>query len=261
MTDAYDSRVVLLLCRMINLKELTLSLNVHRTTFIDRTHLDEEFLNYMPKLNTFIFHICTSLLTYHGMQMLSTDDIQKTFIDWKYSSISCCVDYLANAVGLCHIYSTPVKINRFMYITNSFRDNHFQFVTNVLFYDTRSFEHDFFQWTSRAFPLLVKLKISNFSQQEKKNKSSLSIIKYLRLNRLDIINAHIDYAYQFLCHTTTYLPYLVTLVIKYDKLIEVTNNFTNDLTRSNCENVNRLCHGEITAYPKDFYQYFPCLPK
>ncbi|CAF2418395.1 unnamed protein product [Rotaria sp. Silwood2] len=214
LTNAYDCHIVPLLRQ--------------RLTFIDRIHLDEQVLNYMSKLNSFTFHICTFISTSNTVQFLSTNDIQKTFIDWKYSLISCCVDYFSNEIGLCHIYSTPVKITRFMYVTNSFRGSHFQFVTDLKLYDTHSFEHDFFEWASQAFPLLNKLTIFNLIPQENKRQIS-SIIKYLHLRRLDLINAHIDYANQFLFHTYAYLPRLVTLMIRYEQLTIVTNNFTNDL--------------------------------
>ncbi|CAF4743491.1 unnamed protein product, partial [Rotaria sp. Silwood2] len=38
----------------------------------------------------------------------------------------------------------------------------------------------------------------------------------------------------FLRHAITYVPCLQKLVIQYEKLVTVTNNFTNDATRLNC---------------------------
>lgn len=248
---------------MSNLKSLILNLNIERLVFIDRIYLDEQVLNHIPKLNSFTFHICTAISISNTVQLLSTKDIQQTFIDWKYSSITCCVDYFSNDIGLCHIYSTPVKMIRFMYVTNSFRGYDFQFVKNLKLYDTRSFEHDFFEWINRACPLLRYLTIYNLTPQENKrqNEKKTSIIKYLHLIRLDLDNAHIDYANQFLCHTSTYLPHLITLVIRYEQLITVTNNFTNDLTRVNCAQLKRLLNDELTVYPSHFYLYFSSLSK
>jgi hypothetical protein len=135
----------------------------------------------------------------------------------------------------------------------------FPFVTDLKLYGTSSFEHVFFEWTARAFLLLKYFTLHNLTSQENKrnDKQNSSIIKYLHLITLNLSNIHIDYARQFLCHINTQLPNLHTLMIEYEQLETVTNNFTSDLTRINCAQVKQLLTNELNVYPEHFYLYFP----
>ncbi len=87
-------------------------------------------------------------------------------------------------------------------------------------YDTRPFEHDFFQWLSRALPLLKYLKVDNLIPQKNQHsiedKQISSRISYSHLLRLRLMGAHIDYANQFLHDTQAYVPRLQTLKIQYE---------------------------------------------
>ena len=94
---------------MPNLKDLTLRLYIKRERFIDGIHLDEQVLIHMPKLDSFQFYICTQISTSNTNQLLSENDIQKTFMDWKYSSVNCCVCYFSNQLVLSYIYTTTTK--------------------------------------------------------------------------------------------------------------------------------------------------------
>jgi len=84
-------------------------------------------------------------------------------------------------------------------------------------------------------------------------------ISYNELVLLRLIFAHIDYAYQFLHHTKAHVPQLRTIDIRYDKLITVTNNFTNPGTKVNCSQVKQIRFEEILVYPEHFHDYFPSL--
>ncbi|CAF1140635.1 unnamed protein product [Rotaria sp. Silwood1] len=109
LTNHYDDQIQPLLRRMPNLKDLTLRLFMKRERFSDGIHLDKQVLIHMPKLSSFKFHICATISTSNTNQLLSDTDIQMTFIDWKYSSVNCCVYYLSNQLGVAHIYTTIVK--------------------------------------------------------------------------------------------------------------------------------------------------------
>jgi hypothetical protein len=149
-----------------------------------------------------------------------------------------------------------------MFLTNSFRGQHFQFVTNLSLYDTRPFEHDFFKWLSHAFPLLKYLIVHNLTSQVN-NCQTQTIndkqISYLHLVRISLIHAHIDYANQFLRDTDTFLPNLHTVTIQYEKLVIVTNNFTSDATRIICNQLRELVFNELIVYPEHFHLYFPLI--
>ncbi|CAF4230497.1 unnamed protein product, partial [Adineta steineri] len=151
-TTAYDYRILPLLRRMPNLKTLTFGLNIVRLTVIDGLHLNEELLIHMTYLNKFIFHICTVLPVFEAKYFLTTNDIKKTFLNWKYSSVNCCINHFSDGYSYYHIYSTPFQMIRFKCLSNSCRGQDFLYVTNLWLFDTRPFEHDFFEWLSQACP-------------------------------------------------------------------------------------------------------------
>jgi hypothetical protein len=253
---------------MINLESLTLHLNLKRKRFINGIHLEEKVLIHLPKLTSFTFHIFTTISIYNTNYLLSADDIQKTFIDWKYSLVNCCVYYFDNRLGVSHIYSTAAKMTYIKHVANRFHGKKFRFVTDLKLYGTCSFEHSFFKQIARVFPLLKYFTLHNLMRQEKKReikiingKPRFPVIQYLHLTRLNFIDIHIDYALQFLCYTNTYCPNLDTLMIQYDQLITVTNNFASDLTRKHCAQIKRLLTDELIVYPEHFYCYFPSLEK
>jgi hypothetical protein len=88
-TDAYNYQILPLLRRMTNLNSLTLHLYVKRLTVPDGIHLNENILHHMLHLNTFIFHIRTIMLASETNIFLSADNIQNTFMNWKYSPVKC----------------------------------------------------------------------------------------------------------------------------------------------------------------------------
>ena len=66
------------------------------------------------------------------------------------------------------------------------------------------------------------------------NKHRGSINHFSYLTRVVLTCAHVDYINEFLCQTKSYVPRLSLLEIDYERLVIVTNNFTNQLTRINC---------------------------
>ncbi|UJR11733.1 hypothetical protein I4U23_015914 [Adineta vaga] len=257
-TTAYDCRIVRLLHRMINLKKLTLCLYTLRMKVTDGIVVNENILCHMLNLDKFTFHICTFMLTCYTNDYLSTNDIENTFINYKYSQVGCSIDHLSNANTYCHIYSIPFQMTFFMYLTKSIQNHYFQFVIDLTLYDTRPFEYDFFQWISKAIPLLKYLTLDNFLAQLNKCENRLCI-SYNNIIRFRLTHAHVDYVYQFLCHTKAYVPKLSILKIQYDKLLTVTDNFTNVTTQINCNQLKELVFDEIIVCPEHFHNYFPCL--
>jgi hypothetical protein len=252
---------------MSYLKHLTLHFTaMHRSQFIDGSHIDNEIVSYMAQLNTFNFHIATiTRISDMGYQK-SSDDIQQTFVNWKENQIKCYVDYFSNNIGACHTYSCPYNFAYIDGVSNSFQGGRFKSVTKVVLYDTRSFEHDFFEWIPKAFPYLKRLVVINPKPQKHKYSNDringqqiCPTILYTDLICLSLISGHIDYVDQFLHDEKACIPRLAQLIIKYEHLVAVTNNFTSETTRINCANVRRLVIKKSIVYPENLYHYFPLL--
>jgi len=196
---------------------------------------------------------------------LFANDIKNTFNDWKYGLVNCHVDYFSDGVGQCHIYSIPFKMIRIDGVTHSFFGNCFRFVIEIRLYDVHPFEHIYFKWIACAVPLLKFLVVDNMTPPKRKevfetmNESKYLIISFLRLIRVALTNAHMDYVELFLHDTKFNLPCLSSLEINYEKLVTVTNNFTSDLTRIKCTQLKILDFRKNIVYPEHFNLYFPLL--
>ena len=160
----------------------------------------------------------------------------------------------------------PFKATHFIHLTNSFRGYHFQFVLDLILYDTRPFEHEFFERISHAFPFVRYLLVHNLKPQKKNHqtetvhdKQFFSKISFPYLFRLRLTNAHIDYANQLLHHTNAYISHVFTPSRSYEKLVTVTDNFTNDKTRDICGQLKRLVLDQLLVHPEHFYLYFSSL--
>ncbi|CAF2641682.1 unnamed protein product [Rotaria sp. Silwood2] len=211
----YDELILPFLHRMSNLEKLYLYLLIcKRETFIDGNEMKINIINHMPYLNTFIFNIYSFIHFNYQINLLSNEDIQKTFKNFKYNEIVSCVDYFPKAeIGLCHIYSYPYQLEHYDTMTNNFPGGLFTCVRKILLFDERPFEHEFFIQISQSFPFLEKLTVVNQKRQHNKSfrisknfNENLSIIEYPHLNELDLTAAHIDYVKQFLFDTKTCLP-------------------------------------------------------
>jgi hypothetical protein len=90
------------------------------------------------------------------------------------------------------------------------------------------------------FPFLQKLIIWNPELLKNEQHHSSTLITFNHLFELNVMYAHSDYVIQFVCERNTRLPCLTNLQIDYKTLATVTKNFTNDATRLNLVNHNKL---------------------
>ncbi|CAF3381034.1 unnamed protein product [Rotaria sp. Silwood2] len=262
-TEKYDNFVVPLLRRMINLEELKLYLSILRinSTYVNGVQLYDDILIYMPRLKKFYF--CIEASVYNKdirIDLPSNEDIQNSFMRREYGPIGSYIQpiLIERGISRCHIYSLPYQFEHFFYLNNYFKSGIFDKVQYLMMMELHPFEHNFFKIISEDFCFLKELHIiNNKSQKEKQQSSTLIIFRHLAI--LDLIDAHIDYAEQFLFDKNTHLPRLRYLRILYESLRMVTNNFTNDEARLTCGKVKYLEIHEPFVRPKNFHEYFPLL--
>ncbi|UJR30029.1 hypothetical protein I4U23_017574 [Adineta vaga] len=247
-TRCYDTEVVPLLRRMLNLEELSLFLLVRsKFVYIDGDQLYDEILNYMPQLNKFIFHIHTLIMMYNlYMERFKSID---AFAD----------DKLVNNMAYCHVYSLPYQFNELLYLSSCFQGGKFDNVRLLTMFDVRSFEHELFKIISQDFSFLQQLSIYNSYRQMNEQHHSCKLITFNHLFKLNISCAHDNYVTQFLSNKITRLPCLTNLTIWYPALLSVTKNFTNDDTRLNCSKIKYLVTHEPFVRSQNFVSYFPSL--
>ncbi|CAF1424026.1 unnamed protein product [Rotaria sordida] len=264
-TFDYDKQVVPLLCRMLNLEELTLFVSVIRTksTYIDGNQLYDKVLNYMPRLNKFIFSIHTHISNEYSKKKIdlpSNNDIRNSFTKRGIQSIDIFADdKLINNRGNCHVYSLPYQFNDFLFMNSCFQGGRFDKVRLLSMDDIRPFEHELFQIISQDFPFLRTLIILNNIPQKNKQHHSSTLITFNHLFELDLFCVHNDYVIQFLSDKNTRLPCLTNLIIRYETLLIVTNNFTNNATRLNCSKIKSLVTHKLFVGSQDYHSYFPSL--
>ncbi|CAF3401149.1 unnamed protein product [Rotaria sp. Silwood2] len=260
-TFEYDTLIVPLLCRMINLEELKLYLSVGRfdSTYIDGIQLYEQFLIYMTQLKKFTFNIKTQVENRNvTIELPSNEDIQCTFIGRNYPEV---VSYIntnpCECDGECHIYTLPYDFDYFLNLNNSFQGGMFHKVRQLTMKDMIAFEHELFQLISQDFPFLEYLRIYNDYPQKDKQHSSSTLITFSYLTLLDLESAYVDYAELFLLEKNMHLPRLVTLTMQYKSLTTVTHNFTADATHFNFNKLKSLRASRKFVRPENFHQYFP----
>jgi hypothetical protein len=253
---------------MSNLEQLGLYIAVFiDTTFIDGNHLKRNIINRMSRLKQFTFYIRSSMFICNQVDFPSTEDIQRTFIDFPDNNIISYVDYFPEAKeSQCHIYSYPSFMPYYGNITNNFPGGLFKYVRVVSLFDEHPFEHEFFLRIQKSFPFMEKLSVINSKSQNLKqsyesnnDNRNLSLIEYSFLGELAIFSVHDDYIEQFLFDTKTYLQNNVLLHINYESLQRVTHNFTREDTRINCAKIHELkLYGETTCPNSSLQEYFPC---
>ena len=251
---------------MTNLESLTLFLAIEeQDQFIDGSNLTRNILSHMPHLNQFRFNIRSIVSFDNQLHVPSNDKIQRSFRNCTDDEVVSYVDYFpSNKRGQCCVYTYPYTMLHFDGITNSFPGGLFKYVRYVRLVDERPFEHPFFLSIAQAFPSLKQLDIKNFEpqkcqddQENNKNNRHLPIIEYSHLTALELLDAHDDYAEQFLLHTRTCFSNPIYLFIGYDTIQRVTHHFTRDATRVNCGKVKWLCMPRTSPLPKHFNLYFP----
>ena len=247
---------------MFNLEKLDLQLKVDRHKgFIDGNHLKENIINHMPRLNEFTFNIRVFNHIYNRVNFPSNEDIQHSFKDFTNNRIISCVDLFQEQIyRYCHIYSYPYTMECYDNISNNFPGGLFKCVHTVSLYDEYPFEREFFLQIAQSFPLMKELTVINAKPQKNKlyrksnnDNQDLSIIKYPHLTMLDLFNAHADYVEQFLVDTEMSL---VDLIVDYEAMKRVTENFTRNTTRINCaklDSISLLGADKITKHIKHYF--------
>ncbi|CAF4633007.1 unnamed protein product [Rotaria sp. Silwood2] len=204
--------------------------------------------------------INTLLYNSVNISLPSNNDIQRSFIERKYQQVgSYADDNLMKGEAQCHIYSLPYQFDNFHYLNNSFQGGRFEKVKCIKMTDIRPFEHEFFKIISQSFPFLQHLSVKNDEQQKNKQHLSNTLIIFPHLRSLHLILAHIDYVEDFLMKKTTHLPCLLYLKIKYEQLLIITNNFTNNSIEFNFSQLKVLSIVEPFVRPENFHSYFPQL--
>ncbi|CAF3298072.1 unnamed protein product [Rotaria socialis] len=160
----------------------------------------------------------------------------------------------------CHIYSYPYSLTHYNYITNNFRGGLFKHVCKISLVDERPFEHEFFLQIAKSFPFVRELRIHNREPQNN-DKQQCSIIEYPHLTKLVLTQSHCheNYLEQFLNSSKMYLSNNIYLIVDYDSLQRVTDNFTSDTTRMNCAKIKYLNLDIQPELSLDLIKdYFPC---
>ena len=243
---------------MLNLEKVDLYLVIPcKNRFLNGNDLKENLLNHLMKLNQLSFNIRSIIRLSNEMNILSNEDIQSTFNDFFNNRILCSVDYFSEMKqGQCHIYSYPYQWKEYHQITNHFRDIISKYVRQISLFDEQSFEHEFFLQISKSFPLMKKLTLINEKAQKKKN-HHLSITEYPHLSYLNLTDAHDDYLEEFFLQTNTSLPDHLHLSVDYQRLKRVTQHFTSNTTRNNCQKLRSLVLIGKHRIPKYVKEYFP----
>ncbi|CAF1083417.1 unnamed protein product [Adineta steineri] len=246
----YDDLIIPLLQRMINLEELILYLSIIRNNknYIDGNQLYDDILVFMPRLNKFIFNIYTNVDKSNvGTVFSSNEDIQHSFRRKEYGLISSYVEnYTTENIRNCHIYSLPYEFKSRCHIYSL----PYQFKNLLLL--NNSFQGGMFD-NVRSLLYIIN------EEPQKNKQESLPPVKFSHLIHLGLNGSHTDYAEQFLVDKRCDLPFLLSLLIDYESLDLVTNNFTNDATRLTCSKLTSLHLKKPFVPPKIFYEYFPLL--
>ncbi|CAF3366342.1 unnamed protein product [Rotaria socialis] len=265
-TFQYNELIVPLLHRMANLEQLDLHLVVHcEKRFVDGYNLKYNIINRLLQLNKFLFNIRSCLYLNDQICLLSNEDCQHSFNDFKNNKIISCVDYFqVFKHGQCHIYSYPYRAKTYEYITNNFPGGLFQYVREVSLYDDRPFEHEFFVKIAKSFPFMEQLTIYNRKPQKNKSyeqskydNQHLSPIQYPYLSVLELLSAHDDYVEQFLLDIKTSIIRTVNVQVLLSTLDRITQSFTRDATRINCGKLFSIYVPRDMSISTQLKDYFP----
>ena len=222
----------------------------------------------MPQLRTFDFEITTSIRSIEQANQKSNHELQKTFISERYDQVISYIDYDTGGGAQSHIFSLPYTMDETLHLSSNFPGGLLSNICSLLLMDNyHPFEHQFFMKIAQSFPCLTNLSIFNqepqrhkrLNQSDENSPQLLSIIEFSHLNNLTLFFSHIDYSEQFLVDINTRLPHLVDLIISYDSLEIVTENFTRDATRRSCAQLNYIQFHQSIVLPESFYLYFPSL--
>ena len=187
-TLAFDSKVVPLLRRMLNLEELRLSFRIrHRILFVNGIYLKSEVLHLMSKLNRFEFDISCDRTVIDSNAKPTSAFIRRTFIENGYD-VDCYIDYPRNDIGQYHVYPLPFTRDRIHSIKLRFPGGNFLTVRILRVWNLdRSFEHSFLTVSNTIEQL------ENPSWIWTRSKQSSSVIEFPHRSELYLVDVHIDY--------------------------------------------------------------------
>ena len=259
----YGTHLVPLLRLMNKLEQLTLNVSVGTgERLINGNDIHQDILIYMPQLQTFIFYIRSTCDVRNLGENFTNKDIERTFINIGYEQVVCMTHYCTSIDMMCHVFSVPYAFDFLHMLGKNFGKMIFNNVTRLALFEYAPFEYEFFLQLAQSFPALRTLKIDNWESNRDRLKDDIqsnSFVEYPHLRRLDVTGAHIIDIEQLLHYSTTRLPRLTELRIKYEDLKIVTNDFTRDATRMNCRKIKILECSETIEHSDDFTRYFPSL--
>ncbi|CAF0793028.1 unnamed protein product [Adineta steineri] len=266
-TGEYDETVLSFIRRMLHLEELTLIFHISgRSILKSAADFDNKILIDMEQLHRFIFYIESIEEVNDLIVPISISDIEQSFTNIKYGQVACMIDYLDSSSILYRIFSLPTQFNYLDKVTNNIPNIIFNSVTYLKLQDKNPFKHEFFVRLQRSFPNVKHLSISNIQQPYWRcneryllEKDWCSIIEFSHPVVLDVKHAHFYYLEHFLNETKTYLPCLTELKVNYDKLKNITENFTKDEMRRNCSRVQQIFVERPIVYAEYVYRFFPSL--
>ena len=267
-SNQLDATVLPLLSRMPNLEFLHLRATVLVAgQYIDENYLEKNVFPRLPRLKTLSLFIHSYLYFFDGQLASSlsqkTEQISFRFLD---NRIACYGDYFPEAGNIQYHFYTSTFLNKyFSGVSNRFPGGRFDHVCRVSLYDEKPFEHEFFVRIERSFPLMEQLIIDNWQAQHQREESDqlssyhrkISPIKYFSLGLIKLTDVHDHYLEEFLLHTKTTFDRQLTLLMKYDSLKRVTNNFTRDELRVNARKVVRLVLYGNCEFSTCLEEYFP----
>jgi hypothetical protein len=203
---------------------------------IDVNHI----IRKMTYLHAFIFDMVTECIAMDEKDFVSSGDIRHPLIENGYD-VGSYIDYYPSVINECHIYSVPFTMESMNTINSRFSFvGIFSYVRKLRLVERMSsIECELFILISQTFPLLEDLTVICFGEQRNRSQGQQTseIIEYYHLIKLNLNNADRDYAKEFLLDTNPCLPCLRTLIITYETLIDITENFRNNTVQVKCKTI------------------------
>ncbi|CAF1364346.1 unnamed protein product [Adineta steineri] len=173
----------------------------------------------MSRLYSFKLHLSTENNNDFIYYMLNNNGKQN-YMNCGYEDVLSIISTLEPVTY--HIFMAPFEFAELHFIENIFPNIVFNYVIKLLVCDRVSFEHEFFQRISKAFPLLQIFYVTNFmlqlhnTERSSNNTQSHEIVEFRHLTSLNISRTDITYTEQFLNETKMHLPTLSELTVKYE---------------------------------------------
>ena len=250
---------------MLHLEKLTFYLRIDRQdVFTDPIDLINEFSMHMLRISSFNFYLSVLNNKNDLARHLSNNDPKRNLTNKGYEEV---LDMVCDRVegSVYQIFTVPFEFALLMSVGYIFPNIVFKYVIDLCINITVTYEHEFLLRVVQAFPMLKYLYIcafTPFSYGPRKpliNSQPHEPIEYRHLISLDIMRTDINYVEHFLNETHSHLPCLTELIVGYEDLRIITEDFTRETTRRNCANIRRLTNWRAIAGSKDYYDHFPRL--